>query len=196
MLFSATLRARLQRLSPLALAAVAVLSASGCLDLDPPHERGDSEPAAHSAEAPEQARPKREATVPAEGWNDDIAWRGLEEGLEEAKRTDRPIMMVVHTSWCSKCRALKQAFNSEADIETLSEDFVMVHADQDVVPEAALYAPDGTYIPRVMFLDSSGNVDRELQNPGRTDKFRYFYSPQEDLVGTMRKALNRHGNKT
>nr|WP_255216074.1 thioredoxin family protein [Pseudenhygromyxa sp. WMMC2535] len=147
------------------------------------------------AEAEAEA-PARTATIPAQGWNDEIAWRGLDEGLAEAERTGRPVMLVVHTSWCSKCRALKGEFNGNASIEELSREFVMVHADQDEVPEMALYAPDGTYIPRVMFLDAQGKLDRELANPNRITRYRYFYTPQEDLVGTMREALDRHGNKS
>ena len=58
------------------------------------------------------------------------------------------------------------------------------------------YGPDGSYIPRVMFLDDDGAVDQGLQNPNRPDRFRYFYTPKEDLVATMRRALERHGNKS
>jgi protein-disulfide reductase (glutathione) len=139
--------------------------------------------------------PKREATIPADGWNDDIAWRGLDEGLTEAKQSGMPIMMVVHTAWCGNCRKLKPSFADE-QLERLSERFVMVHVDQDEHPEATLYGPDGSYIPRVMFLDADGNIDQRLQNPNRPGRFRYFYTPQEDLVATMREALERHGNKT
>lgn len=139
---------------------------------------------------------KRKATIPADGWNDAIAWRGLDEGLREAAKDQRPIMMVVHTAWCSKCRALKQVFNEDAQLERLSEQFVMVHVDQDVTPAATLYAPDGQYIPRVMFLDAQGKLDESLSNRNRTQKFRYFYTPQEDLVATMREALERHGNQS
>lgn len=136
-------------------------------------------------------------TIPADGWNDRIAWHSLDAGLRVAEQTGKPIMMVVHTSWCGNCRKLKPTF-AQPKLVRLSENFVMIHVDQDEQPEVRLYAPDGDYIPRVMFLDSSGNVDRSLQNPNksRTDRFRYFYTPREDLVATMRAALDQHGNKT
>ena len=38
----------------------------------------------------------------------------------------------------------------------------------------------------------NGDLDATLQNPGR-GRFRYFYMPHEDLIGTMRRALERHG---
>lgn len=176
----------------------AVLAASPLTACQPPARAGagqaeagaQADPAIKTAEAPKE---KRTATVPADGWNDDIAWRGFQEGLEEAKATGRPTMLVVHTSWCSKCRALKGVFNSDSTLAELSEDFVMIHVDQDVTPEVALYSPDGQYIPRVMFLDSDGKLDEELHNPMRESRFRYFYTPQEDIVATMRAALQRHG---
>jgi protein-disulfide reductase (glutathione) len=143
-----------------------------------------------------EAGSKREATIPADGWNDAIAWRGLDEGLREAQQAQLPVMMVVHTSWCPKCRALQRVFNDDPQIERLSEHFVMVHVDQDQNPAASLYAPDGQYIPRVLFLDADGKLDPELRNQRRRDKFRYFYTPQEDLVATMREALDRHGNQS
>jgi protein-disulfide reductase (glutathione) len=152
--------------------------------VEPPQREGAEQAA---------AQPKRTATIPADGWNDRIAWRGLDEGLREAKQAKMPVMLVVHTSWCSNCQNLKATFNRDRELERLSERFVMVHVDQDHNPEALRYGPDGQYIPRVMFLDSNGKLDARLQNPNQP-RFRYFYTPHEDLVATMRQALDRHGN--
>lgn len=168
------------------LAALALLSISGCID--PPDRSGQ-------ADDPPAQGPKRKATIPAAGWNDDIAWRGLEEGLREAQQSGMPMMLVVHTEWCGNCQKLKPSFAGKR-LAQLSEHFVMVHVDQDANPEVTLYSPDGQYIPRVMFLDPSGNIDTQLQNPNRPDRFRYFYTPQDDLVAAMREALDRHGNKS
>lgn len=176
---------------------VLVLASSSALGgcIEPPDREGGARSEA-AAPGPGPAGPKREATIPAEGWNEDIAWRGLEEGLAEAARTGAPVMMVVHTAWCGNCKKLKTTFNSDASLVSLSERFVMVHLDQDAHPEATRYGPDGDYIPRVMFLDDKGEIDQGLQNPNRTARFRYFYTPKEDLVATMRRALERHGNKS
>jgi protein-disulfide reductase (glutathione) len=161
--------------------------AMGCME---PPERSDK-----ANGEPHAAGPKRTATVPADGWNDAIAWRGLDEGLREAKQSGMPLMLVVHTDWCGNCQKLKPSFARER-LAQLSEQFVMVHVDQDAQPEVTLYSPDGQYIPRVLFLDPDGNIDSQLQNPNRRDRFRYFYTPQDDLVASMREALDRHGNKS
>jgi protein-disulfide reductase (glutathione) len=160
----------------------------GCVE---PPER--SEAAGGGEQQP--TGPKRTATIPAAGWNDAIAWRGLDEGLREAKQSSMPLMLVVHTEWCNNCQKLKPTFARER-LAQLSEQFVMVHVDQDTQPQAMLYSPDGDYIPRVLFLDPDGNIDSQLQNPNRRDRFRYFYTPEDDLVARMREALDRHGNKS
>lgn len=132
------------------------------------------------------------ATAPAHGFNDSIAWRTLEEGLAEAKADHRPLMLVVHASWCSRCKELKPKFQ-ESRIAELSEQFVMVNADQDLTPEVLEFGPDGQYVPRVLFLDpATGKPDEALQNSTR-DRYFYYYGPRDDLAGMMERALARHG---
>lgn len=166
--------------------AVATLVAAGCSDAAPYPKT----PPAKQTSPVEQA--PRVATAPANGWGDAIAWRHLDEGLAEAKAEGRPLMLVVHASWCDRCKELKPAFSSER-LASLSERFVMVNADQDQTPDVLTYAPDGTYIPRILFIDpSTGNLDEGLQNPNRS-RYHYYYSPRDDLAGMMEKALARHG---
>jgi protein-disulfide reductase (glutathione) len=71
-----------------------------------------------------------------------------------------------------------------------SERFVMVNIDQDEEPQSLRYGPDGQYVPRVLFLDAQGQVDATLSNATRS-KYKYFYMPQDDLVGVMQQALTR-----
>ena len=99
-------------------------------------------------------------------------------------------MMVVHTSWCGRCKALKPSFSRDEVVE-LSKKFVMVNVDQDRVPAAEAYTPDGSYIPRVLFFSPEGELDTEITN-SRGGKYSYFYVPQDDLTQSMNKALERH----
>lgn len=145
-----------------------------------------------SKDARPPAAATRQATAPSHGFNDAIAWRSLDEGLAEAKAQRRPLMLVVHASWCERCKELKPSFQDHRLTE-LSEQFVMVNADQDQTPAALAYGPDGTYIPRVLFIDpTTGNADAELQNPER-ERYHYYYGPKDDLPAMMEKALGRHG---
>ncbi len=150
--------------------------------------------AASGAEAarpdPARSTPTRTASAPAHGYGDRIAWRGLDEGLKEAAELGRPLMLVVHAAWCPRCKELKRRFFDPSLAET-SERMVMVNVDQDQTPEALRHGPDGQYIPRVLFFDPQGRLDADLSNPGRK-KYKYFYTPQDDLVGMMKQALDRH----
>lgn len=148
-------------------------------------------PTATPAATPAAATPtaSRAATAPANGYGDRIAWRGLDEGLRESAESGRPLMLVVHAAWCPRCKELKRRFFDPA-MAAASERFVMVNLDQDAQPEGLRYGPDGTYIPRVVFIDTQGNVDAGLSNPGRS-KYKYFYSQHDDLVAVMQTALTR-----
>ncbi len=136
------------------------------------------------------AGPPRAATAPDHGFGTNIPWEPLSGALAHAKADGMPVMLVVHASWCKRCKELKPVF-TDNEIETLSQRFVMVNVDQDEEPDALQYAPDGEYIPRVVFLSPQGIEDLTLTNESRT-RNRFFYTPADDLAGVMRKALSRH----
>ena len=96
------------------------------------------------------------------GWNDKIAWVAVDEATAAAQASGKPIMTVIHKSWCGACKALKPQFAASADIEQLSSKFVMVNAMDDEEPSGDEWRPDGGYIPRIIFSDSSGNVHPEI----------------------------------
>jgi hypothetical protein len=165
-----------------ALATGGALALAGC---------GGEPPApAAAATPPAPAAPPRTATAPSNGFGDAIAWRGMAEGFKEAATLGRPIMLVVHASWCSQCKALRPSF-ADPDLVALSDQFVMINVDQDREPASQDYGPDGRYVPRVLFFDSAGSLDSELLNTARR-KYKYYYSPHDDLVAKMRQALERH----
>lgn len=156
----------------LVLSLCGALVVAGCSDAEP------------------AAVPHRSATADAHGFGEKIPWEPLEGALAHAKKDGMPVMLVVHASWCKRCKELKPAF-SDSEIEALSQRFVMVNADQDLEPKVLDYAPDGDYIPRVVFLSPEGIEDLTLTNEAR-QRHRFFYTPGDDLAGVMRKALSRH----
>ena len=158
-----------------------------CIEVDgPPRDRSASDQAGPRGEA----APEATATAPSHGFNDEIAWRKLDEGIAAMER-GAPMMLVVHASWCERCKELKATFASD-DLAELSKSFVMVNVDQDEVPSALAYGPDGSYIPRVLFFDPDTRaVDPEIRNP-RRQRHLYYYGPTDDLVASMRRALERH----
>jgi protein-disulfide reductase (glutathione) len=158
---------------------------AGCIEMP----RGAQERAAER-EAGREPAAASPATAPSHGFGDGIAWRELDEGLGALARGE-PMMLVVHASWCARCKELKPLF-SRGEIAELSRKFVMVNVDQDEAPKVLGYAPDGSYIPRVLFFDpSTGAVDPEIKNPRRS-RHLYYYGPRDDLAASMRRAIDRH----
>ena len=181
------------RAAALALALLSSLALAACNgDSAGPGagQAASGSPAAQAADGSAPSAPLRRATAPDHGYGDKIAWRGLDEGFKEAAALGRPLMLVVHAAWCSRCRELKQRFFEPALAET-SERFIMVNVDQDDTPEALRHGPDGKYLPRILFFDPQGRLDATLSNPTRS-KYKYFYTMHDDLVGMMRQVLARY----
>jgi len=164
---------------------VALALASGCGASTEPEEA----PSARQPAAPPRA--KQAATAPSNGFGAEIAWRGLDEGLAAAAADRRPLMLLIHASWCGQCKALRPAFSDPALVRA-SEALVMVNIDQDKEPRGRRYRPDGDYVPRVLFLTPDGAIDPELQNPGR-GRYHHYFSVEDDLVAAMQQASARYG---
>lgn len=164
---------------------VALALAGGCVAPTEPEQ------AAAAPSASQPPPPKQAATAPANGFGAEIAWRGLDEGLAAAAADHRPLMLLIHASWCRQCKALRPAFSDPALVRA-SEALVMVNLDQDEEPRSRRYSPDGDYVPRVIFLTPDGAVDPDLRNPGR-GRYHHFFSVEDDLVAAMQRASARHG---
>jgi thiol-disulfide isomerase/thioredoxin len=126
----------------------------------------------------------------ADAWNAPaIAWQSIGDGIRESSRSGRPVIMLFHTTWCPNCKRYREVFK-DPEVVALSRDFVMIliDADKDKVANGA-FAPDGTYVPRTLFLSSEGDVQSEIK--GATDP-QYPHtidaSSPSELVSLMRKA--------
>ena len=56
------------------------------------------------------------------------------------------------------CVALKPQFAANMEIQKLSQHFVMVNIQDDEDPKDSKFAPDGGYIPRIIFLGKSRTI--------------------------------------
>ncbi|XP_037777058.1 thioredoxin domain-containing protein 12-like [Penaeus monodon] len=89
------------------------------------------------------------------GLGEKFDWHTLEEGLKISETTGKPLMLIIHKSWCGACKKY----------------------------------PDGGYIPRILFLDSEGNVHPELYNVNGNSKYKYFYFDDKSVVASMKEAI-------
>jgi thiol:disulfide interchange protein len=104
----------------------------------------------------------------AEAWNGaEINWRDIKSGIREASQSGRPVIMVFHAPWCSSCKRYREIFKDSGIVEA-SRDFVMILIDADADKYAnGAFAPDGTYVPRTIFLTAEGEIRTDLT--GKTD---------------------------
>ncbi|XP_050719235.1 thioredoxin domain-containing protein 12-like [Eriocheir sinensis] len=122
------------------------------------------------------------------GLGEQYEWHTLEEGLEISRETGKPLMFIIHKSWCGACRAFKPKFAASAAALELSQHFVMVNAVDDEEPKDTKYEPDGGYIPRILFLDSKGDVRQEIYNKKGKPQYKFFYFDDVSVVESMRQA--------
>lgn len=127
--------------------------------------------------------------IPA-GFNDDgINWLRLDEGLQRAKAEDKRVFLLVHATWCPRCREFQKQF-FDARVEEFDGRVVFVLIDQDLEKDfATQFEPDGPYIPRSMILDSDGNLVPEINS--NRDDYRYYLDTMApyDLLRVLSAAV-------
>jgi protein-disulfide reductase (glutathione) len=103
----------------------------------------------------------------ADLWNSaEINWRDIKSGVFEASQTGKPVVMVFHATWCTACKKYRNVFQDKGVIEA-AKDFVMILIDGDAEKEVnSAFSPDGTYVPRTIFLDAEGNIRSEFKGQG------------------------------
>lgn len=127
--------------------------------------------------------------VGGRGFGDFYEWYSLEAGLKESERTGRPVMMVVHKSWCSACKRLAPLFAGSSDIQSMASAFVMVNVHDDEEPQDPQYKPDGGYIPRILFIEPGGKVRTDIVNTQGNPQYKYFYTSGENVAAGMKAAV-------
>ena len=103
----------------------------------------------------------------ADIWNGaEINWRDIKSGVYESTQTGKPVVMVFHATWCSACKKYRSVFHDKSIVDA-AKDFVMILIDGDAEKEVnSAFSPDGTYVPRTIFLDAEGNIRSEFKGQG------------------------------
>lgn len=143
---------------------------------------------ARGAVAPTAPQPAP-APVVGETWGGTaIAWRTPTDGLAEAQRTGKPVMLVLFTTWCPHCKNYSRLFD-DARVADAAKGLVMVRVDADKDEATSTkYQPDGGYIPRTFFLKPDGALVAGIKaNDGR---YGYFYDERDPapLLAAMARA--------
>lgn len=129
--------------------------------------------------------------APGESWNStQIRWEALQTGLEHARREHKPVMLVVYTDWCPHCKNYSEVFG-DPRVVALADKYVMirVNQDQDDTASSPRYTPDGSYIPRTLFLTPEGQLRADFT--GNNPRYRHFLDERgaESLVQLMKRGV-------
>lgn len=136
------------------------------------------------------ALPARATNVEhADQWNAPaIAWRDMQTGVPEAIKTGKPVLMVMHATWCTACRRYREVFKDERVIAQTRK-FVMILDDVQKYPDVnGAFAPDGTYVPRTLFVDAEGEVDNTLIGADPQYPHSLRIDAPDELLGLMIRA--------
>ncbi|XP_040912319.1 anterior gradient 1 [Toxotes jaculatrix] len=124
----------------------------------------------------------------SKGWGDGINWvKSYEEGLSKMVSSQKPLMVIHHLDDCPYSKALKKAFVAERSIQKMAkEDFIMLNLVDETTDKNL--APDGYYVPRILFVDPSMTVRTDIA--GKYSNRVYAYEPgdMEHLAKNMKKA--------
>ena len=97
--------------------------------------------------------------------------------------------VIIHKTSCPACKSLKPKFASSAEILELSRKFVMVNANNGEAPSSDVrFAPDGSYVPRILFLSPRGELLSDVINEGGNANYKYYHYEAESVVASMKKA--------
>lgn len=72
----------------------------------------------------------------------------LDIGLKRAKTESKPLMLIVHSSYCRACKSLRPKLIESNDVKIMGKEFFVVNALDGKEPKAKNYGPDGFYYPR------------------------------------------------
>ena len=111
-----------------------------------------------------------------------------DEAFEQARASQRPVLLLVRASWCRFCRELEQAVLGDERVErVLRERFVCIRVDKDRRPDIdARYSKGGW--PTLAWLDDRGELltaDTYLDaGPllARAELVADFYALQRDTI--------------
>ncbi|NXR71714.1 AGR2 protein, partial [Pycnonotus jocosus] len=101
--------------------------------------------------------------------------------------SQKPLMIIHHLDDCPHSQALKKVFAEHKEIQKLAEKFILLNLVYETTDKNL--APDGQYVPRVLFIDPSLTVRADIT--GRYSNRLYAYEPSDIslLYSNMQKAL-------
>lgn len=123
-------------------------------------------------------------------WTQSVNWVPYEQAVALAKQSGKRIFVLVYADWCIRCRALAPVLERD-DVRGLLSQMIAVRQDQDE-PAPWLHELDtkADYVPRIMFLNSDGTLQRRLVSGHGRYPFFYPADRPDALLGSLQGALS------
>ena len=97
-------------------------------------------------------------------------------------------MVLLHRDGCSACWHLKSTFEKNNELQRLSTNFVFINCNSTEEPQGRGYAPDGDYVPRILFFASDGTPRPDIFNRLGKAEYQHYYVDAPSVVEAMREA--------
>ncbi|NIW47082.1 MAG: hypothetical protein GWN30_20735, partial [Gammaproteobacteria bacterium] len=113
-------------------------------------------------------------------------WHGYVDGMLEAKKQGKNVVLIVYADWCSVCKRYSKMFFNNSVIAN-SDNVVLVRLNQDQDQRyLKKFSLDGKYVPRTYILDSNFKVQ---PSPFKSKKYDFYLPPgnEEYLVRLFKK---------
>lgn len=125
--------------------------------------------------------------------NSGITWKTINVALEEAKTTKKPIMFLVHRTTCPACKATIKLITRDEEFKEKSEGLILADIEDDVDDALAdSFDVDGTYVPRIYFLDPEGKIFKDIWNVGTNYlENKYYFFETTSIYRAMEKAKKK-----
>ncbi|XP_036397329.1 anterior gradient protein 3-like [Megalops cyprinoides] len=130
----------------------------------------------------------------AREWGEDIDWvQTYQDALNMARSRQKPLMVIHHLDECPLSQGLKAAFSAHEEIQRMAkEDFIMFNVVHETGDRNL--APDGYYVPRIIFIDPSLLIRMDITGKSETHKYTYTHTDVELLMENMKKARIPHNS--
>lgn len=100
----------------------------------------------------------------------DINWRNYENGLEEAEKENKPLLIFFYIQNCMSCELFEKYILSNKSVVKKLKKFVCVKVDGQVDNELVEKYHINTF-PTVLFIKTNGEISRVEGYDGDTKKF-------------------------
>lgn len=151
-------------------------------------EQAAAQPLEAVANEPE-SEDRASASGEMAGQGGEMPWQSWDEGFAEAEQSGKSMMLFVYAEWCGRCRELEPVF-TEASVIDAARELIMIRHDQDQGGAwlEEVVGDSSTYVPRVIFLNPDGSMQRDLTSTH--PRYPLFYTPRmrDDLIANMGSA--------